>query len=103
MTLAMLSNTAYIRTDVAGVRADCKEIDSLHGISGCVHSVENRAATCFHGAAQIALIQLIGTFPAIQSDLQIEMAIINIAIQEDIPNALALGNPQHESFPLGLA
>jgi len=42
-----------------------------------------------HGAAQIALIQPIRTFSAIQSAFQIKMAMINIAIQEDLADALA--------------
>ena len=50
----------------------------------------NRSATCLHGAAQIPLIQLIRTFPAIQGAFQIKMAMINIAIQEDLADALAL-------------
>jgi hypothetical protein len=36
------------------------------------------------------LIQLIGAFPAIQSAFQIKMAMIDIAIQEDLADALAL-------------
>src|SRR5216683_4013410 len=82
--------TAHIRTHVASARADCKEIDVLNGGSGCLHTVKNRAATCFHGAAQIALIQLIRTFLAIQRAFQIKMAVIDVAIQEDLPNALTL-------------
>jgi hypothetical protein len=58
-------STTYIRTHVAGAAADCKKIDILHSSSGRRQTVQNRAATCFNGAAQIALIQLIGAFPTI--------------------------------------
>jgi hypothetical protein len=50
----------------------------------------NRSATCLHGAVQIPLIQLIRTFSAIQSAFQTKMAMINIAIQEDLADALAV-------------
>ena len=93
--------TAHIRTHVTSARADCKEIDILHGGSGCLHTVQNRAATCFHGAAQIALIQLIRAFLAIQGAFQIKMAMINIAIQEDLPNALALVTRRMKALLLG--
>ena len=73
--------TAYIRTHITSAAAYCKEIDRLHGGSGCLHTVQNRAATCFYGTAQIALIQLIRGFLAIQGAFQIKMAMINIAIQ----------------------
>ena len=56
------------------------EIDILHSSSGRLHTVQNRAATGFRGAAQIALIQLIRAFPAIQSAFLIKMAMIDIAI-----------------------
>jgi hypothetical protein len=82
--------TAYIRTHVASARADCKEVHILHSSSGSIYTVQNRAATCFHGAAQITLIQLIRAFLAIQLAFQIKIAMLNIAIQEDLPNALAL-------------
>ena len=80
--------TPHIRTYVAGARAHCKKVDILHGSSGCLYTVQNSAATCLHGPAQIALIQLIGTLAAIQSIFQIKMAMINITIQEDLSNAL---------------
>jgi hypothetical protein len=60
----------------------------MHGSSGCLYTVQNRAATCLHGPAQIALIQLIGTLAAIQSIFQIKMAMINTTIQENLSNAL---------------
>src|SRR5216683_7461297 len=82
--------TAHVRTHVASACADCKEIDILNGGSGCLHTVQNRLTTCFHGAAQIALVQLIRGFLASRSTFQIKMTIINIAIQENLPNALAL-------------
>ena len=86
---------------LASARADCKEIDILHGSSGCFHTVQNRAATCFHGATQIALIQLIRAFLAIQGALQMKMAMINIAIQEDLPNALASVTRRMKALLLG--
>ena len=55
-----------------------------------VLTVQNHVATCFHGTAQIALIQLIRPVARIQGAFKIEMAMINIAIQEDLPNAIAL-------------
>jgi hypothetical protein len=82
--------TTNIRTHVAGAGADCKEIDILHGSSGCLQTVQNRAATRFHGAAQIALIQLIRAFPAIQSAFQIKMAMTDIASKE-LPRAEPVG------------
>src|SRR6202521_4243998 len=82
--------TANVRTHVASAGADCKEIDILHGSCGCLQTVQNRLTSCFHGAAQIALIQLIRAFLAIRSTFQIKMTIINIAIQENLPNAFAL-------------
>ena len=82
--------TAHIRTHVASARADCKEIDILHGSCGCLQTVQNRLTPCFHGAAQVALIQLISGFLAIWSTFQIKMTIIDIAIQENLPNALTL-------------
>jgi hypothetical protein len=82
--------TTHIRTHVASACADCKEIDILHGSAGCLHTVHNSLTTCFHRAAQITLIQLIRTLLAIQHAFHIKMAVIDIAIQEDLPNALAL-------------
>ncbi len=82
--------TTHVRTHIAGACADCKEIYIPHGSSGCPHTVQNCAATCFHGSAQIALIQLIRAFLAIHSTLQIKMTIVDIAIQEDLPKAIAL-------------
>jgi hypothetical protein len=86
---------------LAGARADCEEIDILHGRSGCLHTVQNRAATCFHGAAQIALIQLIRAFSAIEGAFQIKMAMTNIAIQEDLADALALLARRMKALLLG--
>ena len=83
-------STTNIRAHVPGAGADCKKIDILHGSSGCLQTVQNRAATHFHGAVQIALIQLIRAFRAIQSAFQIKMAVIDIAIEEDLADALAL-------------
>ena len=57
---------------------------------GALHTVQNCAATCLHSAAPIALIQLIRGLLSAQGAFQIKMAVINIAIQEDLPNALAL-------------
>ena len=61
----------------------------------------NRSATCLHGAAQIPLIQLIRTFSAIQSAFQIKMAMINIAIQEDLADALAVVARSMKALLLG--
>jgi len=77
-------------THVAGATADCKEIDILDGRSGCAYRVQNRAVTCFHGVAQIALIQLIRTLPAIERAFQMKMAMINIALGE--PNQWVRGS-----------
>src|SRR5580700_12208421 len=82
--------TTHVRTYVASARADCEEIDILHGSCGCLHTVQNRLTTCFHGAAQIALIQLIRAFLAIRRTFQIKITIIDIAIQKNLPNALTL-------------
>jgi hypothetical protein len=82
--------TAHIGTYVASAGADCKEIDILHGSGGRLQTVQNRLTTCFHGAAQIALIQLIRAFLAIRSTFQIKMTIVNVAIQKNLPNALTL-------------
>jgi hypothetical protein len=81
--------------------ADCKKVDILHGSFGCLHTLQNRAAARSHGAAQIALIQLIRAFLAIQRAFQIKMAMINIAIQEDLPNALALVTRSMKALLLG--
>jgi hypothetical protein len=64
-------------------------------------TVQNRLTTCFHGAAQIALIRLIRAFLAIRSTFQIKMTIINIAIQEDLPNAFALVTRGMKALLLG--
>jgi len=58
-------------------------------------------ATGFHSAAQIALIQLIRALLAIQRAFKIKMAIINVAIQEDLPNALALITSRMKGLLLG--
>jgi hypothetical protein len=91
--------TAYIRTHGAGAGADGKEINILHG--GCLQTAQNRAATGFHGAAQIALIQWLRAFPAIQSAFQTKKAMINIASQEDLPNAPAMATRGMKAFLLG--
>jgi len=44
---------------------------------------------------------LIGTFLAIQRAFQIKMAEIDIAIQEDLPNALALVTRRLKALLLG--
>ena len=69
--------------------------------SGCLQTVQNRAATYLHGAAQIALIHLIRAFATIQGAFQIKMAMRNIAIQEDLPNAFALVARSMKSLFLG--
>src|SRR5271169_3749581 len=68
---------------------------------GCLQTVQNRAATCSHGAAQRALIQLIRAFPATQSAFQIKMAMINTAIQEDVADAFALVARSMKALLLG--
>src|SRR5947207_14526972 len=93
--------TTHIRTHITSARADCKEIDILHVGCGCLQTVQNRLTTCFHGAAQIALIQLIRTFLAVRSTFQIKMTIINVAIQEDLPNALTLVTRRMKALLLG--
>src|ERR1700738_1517228 len=93
--------TAHILTYVASAGADCKEIDILHGSCGCLQTVQNRLTTSFHGAVQIALIQLIRAFLAIRSTFQIKMTIINIAIQKNLPNALTLIAGSMKSLLLG--
>jgi hypothetical protein len=93
--------TAYIRTHVAGAGAYCEEIDIVHGGSGSLNAVQNRAATCLHGAPQITLIQLIGAFLAIQAVLQIKMAVFDIAVQEDPANAVALVTRGMKALLLG--
>jgi hypothetical protein len=59
------------------------------------------ATTCFHSPTQIALIQLIRAFLAIQRASQIRIAILNIAIQENLPNALALVTRRMKTLFLG--
>jgi len=44
---------------------------------------------------------LIGAFLAIQSAFQIKMAVIDVAIQEDLPNALALVARRMKALLLG--
>jgi hypothetical protein len=41
--------------------------------------------------------------PAISEPFKIKMAMINIAIQEDLPNVLSVVTGQHESFALECA
>src|SRR3984957_5622948 len=57
------------------------------GVSRSVNFQKNpvSAQTCFHGSTQMELIQLIRAFLAIQCTFQIKMAILNIAIQENLP------------------
>jgi len=95
------------RNIFARCRSPCAHRDEqpksqcLDGSSGGLHTVHKRAATDLHGAPQIALIQLIGGFLAAQGAFEIKMAIVNIATQEDLPDALALAAGSMKRLLLG--
>jgi hypothetical protein len=73
--------------------ANCQQIYILHGSSRGFRQfsmARQPVLTCFHCPGQIAPIRLTGSLVSLQRVFQVEMAEVNVAIQEDRPNALAL-------------
>ena len=54
-----------------------------------------------HCTIQIALVELIGTLVPIQATLKIEMTEVDVTVEKDLPDALALISRNTKGFLLG--
>jgi hypothetical protein len=77
------------RPNVTRAGAHRQEIHILHGRAGGLQTIQNRAATSFHRAGKITLVLLIGCLLEVWSTSEVKMTALNVAVQENLPNAFA--------------
>jgi hypothetical protein len=81
--------TTHVRANVAGASTNSKEIYGLSGGVDGLQTIQNRSTAGMHCTTQVALIEFVGAFVPIQAPFEIEVAEVDIAVQKNVPDALA--------------
>lgn len=92
--------TAHVGADIASAGANGEKIDVFRGQAARVQAVRNRPTADMNRTTQVALIELIGAFVPIEVAFKIEMAKVDVAVQKDLPYAIALISRGTKAFLL---
>lgn len=90
-----------VRADITGASADGQEVHVAHGGASGLQAIGNGVTSGFHCAREIALVQLVRVFVTIGGATKIEMPVLDVAVQKNLPNPLTLISGSIEGLLLG--